>query len=156
MNKERYNYEILLKLLRVADTLWEQSRLFFSKYNISPSQFNILNLLYENRDAMTQIELSRRLLTHRSNVTGLLKRLETRKLITRKGCKSDKRATLVRLTERGKTIVDEILPEFRKITSELFEDIDIKEPLEFLNTLEKIESSALKKSQSLKNSTKIH
>ncbi|MGC8743054.1 MAG: MarR family winged helix-turn-helix transcriptional regulator [Verrucomicrobiia bacterium] len=156
MDKENYNYEILLKLLRVADTLWEESRLFFSKYNISPSQFNILNLLYENREAMTQIELSRRLLTHRSNVTGLLKRLETRKLITRKVSKSDKRATHVQLTARGKTIVDKILPEFRKITSELFENIDIKEPAEFLKTLEKIESSALNKSRSLKNSSKIH
>ncbi|MGB9601703.1 MAG: MarR family winged helix-turn-helix transcriptional regulator [Limisphaerales bacterium] len=150
-NKQFYYYEILLKLLRVADTLWERSRLFFSKFNLSPSQFNILNLLYENKNAMTQIELSRRLLTHRSNITGLLRRLETKKLIIRRGCRVDKRATLVKLTPRGRTLINKIQPEFRNIVYELFKDIEITDPSEFLQILENIESSAIDKSKSLKN-----
>ena len=38
-------YQALLQLLRTADTVWNSSRVFFARWDISPSQFNVLNLL---------------------------------------------------------------------------------------------------------------
>lgn len=99
---------------------------------------------------MTQIILSRKLLTHRSNVTGLLKRLERRKLIKRHTSQSDKRATLVQITSNGKTLIENILPEFHKIIDSIFTNVEIKNPSEFLNILTQIETSALLKAESLK------
>ena len=64
-------YRALLQLLRTAETLWNASRLFFVRWDLSPSQFNVLNLLYDQPDGCTQIGLSRSLIMHRSNVTGL-------------------------------------------------------------------------------------
>ena len=52
-------YRALLQLLRTAETLWNASRLFFVRWALSPSQFNVLNLLYDKPDGCTQIELSR-------------------------------------------------------------------------------------------------
>ena len=67
-------YRALLQLLRTAETLWNVSRLFFARWDLSPSQFNVLNLVSDKPDGMSQIDLGRRLIMHRSNVTGLVDR----------------------------------------------------------------------------------
>src|SRR5438552_12390052 len=85
-------YQALLQLLRTADTLWNASRVFFARWNLSPSQFNVLNLLYDHPKGLSQIELGRLLVMHRSNVTGLIDRLEARGLVGRRDNSSDRRA----------------------------------------------------------------
>ena len=68
-------YRALLQLLRTSDTVWNASRLFFARWDLGPSQFNVLNLLH-GVAGLSQTELSRELIMHRSNVTGLVDRLE--------------------------------------------------------------------------------
>src|SRR5687768_9528186 len=75
-------YASLLQVLRTAETVWNASRVFFGRWDISPSQFNVLNLL-RGSEGISQIELSTLLIMHRSNVTGLVDRLEERKLVKR-------------------------------------------------------------------------
>lgn len=104
--------DALVALLRAADTIWNASRLFFSRWDISPSQFNVLNLLRENAAGVSQSELSRQLVMHRSNATGLVDRLEARGLLARKDVEVDRRAYRVVLTARGAALVSEILPHY--------------------------------------------
>ena len=105
-------YDALLQVLRTSDTLWNASRLFFEHWQLSPSQFNILNLLVAHPQGLSQIELSRELITHRSNVTGLIDRLEQRGLVERKDRVSDRRAYRVVLTASGAALLKEILPHY--------------------------------------------
>src|SRR4051812_10321241 len=91
-------YQALLQLLRTAETLWNSSRLFFERWDLGPSQFNLLNLLIDCPEGLSQTELSRQLITHRSNVTGLVDRLEARGLVRRKASADDRRAYRVVLT----------------------------------------------------------
>lgn len=105
-------YDALLQLLRTSETLWNASRLFFARWELSPSQFNVLNLLRDTRDGMTQIELSRLLITHRSNVTGLVDRLEAREWVERRDSKTDRRSWCVVLTPKGRALIAEILPHY--------------------------------------------
>jgi len=102
----------LLQLLRTAEALWNASRNFFARWDLSPSQFNVLNLLYDQRAGCTQIELSRSLIMHRSNVTGLVDRLEARGLVQRRDSARDRRAYRVVLTTAGKRLVQQILPRY--------------------------------------------
>src|SRR5438552_11256890 len=108
-------YQALLQLLRTAEALWNASRSFFTRWDLSPSQFNVLNLLYDLSAGCTQIELSRSLIMHRSNVTGLVDRLEARGLVQRRDVAHDRRAYRVVLTTAGKKLVRQILPD-RKST----------------------------------------
>src|SRR5258708_5027606 len=94
-------YRASLQLLRTADTIWNASRVFFERWEISPSQFNVLNLLHSESEGLSQIELSRQLIMHRSNVTGLVDRLEKRGLVSRKEFAPDRRAYRVVLTAQG-------------------------------------------------------
>src|ERR1700733_10022948 len=91
-------YQALIELLRTAETLWNASRAFFARWDLSPSQFNVLNLLHDLPGGCSQIELSRQLIMHRSNVTGLVDRLESRGLLRRTDSPTDRRAFTVILT----------------------------------------------------------
>ena len=103
-------YPALLNLLRTADVIWHASRTFFDPWNLSPSQFNVLNLLHGLPEGRSQSDLSRELLVHRSNVTGLVDRLERDGLVERRDEPGDRRAYQVRLTAAGRRLVDQILP----------------------------------------------
>ena len=116
-------YQALIQILRTADTLWNASRVFFTKWDLSPSQFNVLNLLSDEPDGLSQIELGRQLLMHRSNVTGLVDRLEKRGLICRKEVEGDRRAYRVVLTAPARKLMSEILPEFHSLANAIWENI---------------------------------
>ncbi len=118
--KEKPRYEALLLLLRTAEQLWNGSQKFFAKWEISSSQFNILNLLHGQPDGLTQIELSRQLIMHRSNVTGLVDRLEKRKLLIRKANKNDRRVYLIVLTPAGRKLIEQILPDYYQAAEEIW------------------------------------
>lgn len=102
----------MLDLLRTAELIWEGSRVLFARWNLSPSQFNILNLLRDEGASRTQTELGRELLMHRSNVTGLVDRLEKRGLVTRQADAQDRRTWQVVLTPKGHQLMLEILPHY--------------------------------------------
>ncbi len=119
-------YETLIQLLRTAETLWNASRVFFTRWNLSPSQFNVLNLLGEEPGGLTQSDLSRQLLMHRSNVTGLVDRLEARQLVERRDTPNDRRAYRVVLTDQGQRLVRAILPHFYHAAEEVWGDLPVK------------------------------
>lgn len=105
-------HEALVQLLRTAETVWNASRVFFAQWDLSPSQFNVLNVLLETPEGRTQIDLSRELLMHRSNVTGLVDRLEKRGLVLRRDQPQDRRAYRVVLTAAGRRTVAQIRPRY--------------------------------------------
>jgi len=105
-------YETLIKLLFTADTVWNLSRGFFARWELSPSQFNVINLLHDLPEGMSQTALGRQLLMHRSNLTGLVDKLERRGLVERLAVPDDRRAYRVVLTASGTMLVGEILPHY--------------------------------------------
>jgi DNA-binding MarR family transcriptional regulator len=137
-------YQALLQLLRTADTLWGASRLFFARWNLSPSQFNILNLLLDQPGGLSQIELGRLLITHRSNVTGLVDRLEKRGLATRNDAAEDRRAYRVVLTSNGRKLVQQILPEFHDLADDVWDGTTAARARQLADDLAKLGENARK------------
>jgi DNA-binding MarR family transcriptional regulator len=105
-------YAALLALLRAAEVVWQASHALFRRWALSPSQFNILNLLGDRPEGLTQTELGRALIMHRSNVTGLVDRLEQRGLLARHDSAGDRRAWRVCLTPAGTRLLAEIQPHY--------------------------------------------
>jgi len=136
------HYEAMLQLLRTAETLWNSSRIFFSRWDLSPSQFNVLNVLRDSAEGLSQTELSRELLTHRSNVTGLIDRLEERKLVKRQSVPGDRRAYRVVLTEAGQQLLQEILPVFYQAAEEVWSPMSAKRARELVAELDSINTQA--------------
>lgn len=116
-------YQALLQVLRTSEALWGASRTFFARWDLSPSQFNILNLLHARIDGLSQTELSLELITHKSNITGLVDRLEKRGLLSRESDPSDRRAYRVTATRAGRRLTEEILPHYYQIAERVWGEV---------------------------------
>ena len=68
-------------------------------------QFDVLNQLERERDGLTFVELSRRLLVTAGNLTGIVDRLQTEGLVRRAVHPSDRRAFRLTLTPKGRRLV---------------------------------------------------
>ncbi len=135
-------YRALLELLRTADSLWDASRRFFALWDLSPSQFNILNLLRLIPQGLSQTDLSRELITHRSNVTGLVDRLEKRGLVERLEVAADRRVYHVRLTPAGHRLIREILPGYYEGAERACSHLSNRRAAEFIEDLERLSRNA--------------
>jgi DNA-binding MarR family transcriptional regulator len=135
-------YGALLQLLRAAETIWNGSRLFFARWDLSPSQFNILNLLKDLPDGLSQVDLSRQLIMHRSNVTGLVDRLEERGLVQRLETPGDRRSYQVVLTAAGNLLIRKILPHYYFAAEAVWGSISVKQVNRLMADLDEIIANA--------------
>ncbi len=141
-------YQATLQLLRTAEALWNGSRLFFARWDLSPSQFNVLNLLGDHPEGhpegQSQIELSRQLIMHRSNVTGLVDRLEARGLVHRAETPGDRRAHRVVLTDVGQKLLREILPHYYQAAEDVWGGLPLPQIQQIVADLDAVSKNAEK------------
>lgn len=135
-------YRALMELLRTADTVWNASRVFFERWELSPSQFNVLNLLRLNPAGLSQTDLSRQLIMHRSNVTGLVDRLERRGLVARRDVAADRRAYSVVLTTSGARLLGEILPRYYDGAAHVWQRLSVRRAAELIADLQQVARNA--------------
>ena len=97
--------ETAMSVIFTAEMLRKECDLLLRPLGQSESQFHILSILLRNdAPGLPQVALSRMLLVHRSNVTGLLERMEKRKWISRVADPEDGRIKLVALTPAGRKL----------------------------------------------------
>jgi DNA-binding MarR family transcriptional regulator len=135
-------YQALIELLRTAESLWNASRVFFARWDLSPSQFNILNLLDDQPAGCTQIELSRLLIMHRSNVTGLVDRLEARRLVKRRDNASDRRAFNVILTADGRKLLRRVQPHYYQAAEKVWGNLPATRARQLVSELTTVSANA--------------
>ena len=135
-------YRALMELLRTADTVWNASRVFFERWDLSPSQFNVLNLLHLNPGGFSQTDLSRQLIMHRSNLTGLVDRLEKRGLVARREVAADRRAYSVVLTGAGTRLLGDILPRYYAEAARVWERLPARRAAELIVDLQQVARNA--------------
>jgi DNA-binding MarR family transcriptional regulator len=144
-------YEALLQLLRTSEALWESSRVFFASWDLSPSQFNVLNLLHDRKDGMSQTELSRELIMHRSNATGLIDRLEKRGLVIRRADPADRRIHKVGLTTQGRALMRKIYPRYYQAAEAVLGHLTPKHAEQLAASLNQISANASTLINEMKN-----
>ncbi len=101
------DHEALLSILVTGDLLKKESTRLFAPLGITAAQFNVLILLHAQTEdgTMSQSDLGRLLTVHRSNVTGLVDRLEKLGLVRRLNDDDDRRVNRVALSEPGRETV---------------------------------------------------
>jgi DNA-binding MarR family transcriptional regulator len=102
LSKQRLR--LWLRLLRATrameSALRERLRV---KFGITLPQFDVMAALYRKADGITMTELSRMLLVSNGNVTGIIDRLVSDRLVARQPAAGDRRSFLVRLTPKGES-----------------------------------------------------
>ena len=98
------DHEALLGVLVTGEMLKKEANRLFAPLGITGAQFNVLILLFAQTEdgTMSQSDLGRLLTVHRSNVTGLVDRLEAQGLVQRQDDQKDRRVHRIALTETGR------------------------------------------------------
>lgn len=126
----------IINLLFTASWIQTQQQQFFKTFGITNQQFNILRILkgqYPN--AISATEIKSRMLDKNSDVSRLLDRLTTKKLILKQTCPKDKRAADVSITQEGLDILAELDKKQKQIDTVL--SLSEKEAEELSNLLDK-------------------
>ena len=84
-------------------------------YEITVEHWIVLYHLFQN-DCVSQIELARATYKDRANVTRLVQKLKTLRLIARKRSQADQRCFVVSLTEEGRELVLKLRPQLKAVT----------------------------------------
>ena len=108
----------------------------FREKGITSSQFSVLDVLY-TKGEMRICELIEKVLSTSGNMTVVVKNMEQKGWLYRKGCSKDKRAFLVGLTDEGKKLFENLLPEHRKEIEETYGILSDEERRELIRILKK-------------------
>lgn len=100
--------QALIKLMRVGDRLWRESDERFATWGLTDNHYNVLRILNGAGEPLSQIEIGRRMLSSRANVTKLIDLLEEKKFARRLNCE-DRRVKLIELTEAGAKFIEDTL-----------------------------------------------
>lgn len=95
--------EVPLLVLDAAGKLKKAATRLFRDFELSPAQFNVLNLLSDQPDGMRAGDLASQLVVDPSNITGLLRGLSADGLVVDCDSPTDGRSRVVKLTARGRT-----------------------------------------------------
>ena len=88
------------------------ARAFFRAHAVSDTQFNALVVLKVAGRPLTQRELGERLLVDKSDLTGVIDRMEKAGLVARRAVKGDRRCNAVALTDAGRAALAAAEPDY--------------------------------------------
>lgn len=121
---------VYISMSRVINTLRRENNKLILKHNLTLGQFAVMEALY-SKGRLSTGEVMEKILSTSGNIPVIVKNLEKDGFITRKQDESDKRRFILDLTDKGKNLMDEIVPENLKFMDELISlwDDDDKEEL---------------------------
>ena len=120
---------------RVINTLRRENNKLILKHNLTLGQFAVMEALY-SKGRLSTGEVMEKILTTSGNIPVIVKNLEKDGFITREQDASDKRRFILDLTDKGRDLMDEIVPENLKFMDELislWDDEDKEELIILMN-----------------------
>jgi len=132
----RLIYKTSLSLRNFAEKM-------LSPYDLTVEQLHLLKSA-SSAAGLSQNQLCLQLGKNPANISRILDRLEKKKWIARESNPSDRRSSLVVLTDEGKRVIDEVSSKFESYSHCLMEGINNEEEGIFRRVLEKIDENVLK------------
>ncbi|MFA5285429.1 MAG: MarR family transcriptional regulator [Smithellaceae bacterium] len=130
----------LAKISQLGARTWGQK---VSDLNITAVQAMVLRFLYD-KDGVTSMNLGKKTELDSSTVTGILDRLESACLITRKNNPNDRRSILIYLTEKGKVTGGEVAKRMEEANKDFFKTVNKQEEKELRRIINAIRNQYAK------------
>ena len=135
-------YEVISAVLATADAFLRESQRLFRPHGLSGAQYNVLNVVALNADGLSQRELSEHLVVDRSNITGLVDRMEKAGWLRRRDDAQDRRVYRVVLTPAGRRLWEKVTPEYLSAVQQVTAGIPVAKLRDTLATLQRPEAAA--------------
>ena len=137
-------HEALLSTYYSASQLKKKAGEFLRPFGLTDVQFNLMMLLRHqsgNQGGLNQAQISNMMLVNRANITAIIDRMEKAGLVVRTTVPSDRRSNLVKLTERGAKLLDEIEPLYAEEVERIMAVLIKSDQKKLITMLERIRSN---------------
>ena len=136
------SHEVALAIVLTSEMLTKEADRLLRGFGLTEAQFNVLMLLafQAGPEGISQTKLSRMLLVNRANVTGLVDRMERDGLIERASEPGDRRMRMIRMTPRGKDLLEKAVQPYVAKVDGIVSGLSSKEQDHLLKLLENIRS----------------
>ena len=129
--------EALLNLLRTSDSLQRVFQRSIRKFGVTSTQYNVLRILRGAQPrGLTCAAIGNRMITAEPDITRLLTRLKTLKLIRQHRDRSDRRVVWTQISEGGLDLLKSMDPLVEKLPKELIGHLSASEVAELIRLLE--------------------
>lgn len=101
--------EASVALLLTADRLRRTISALTDTYEITAQQYNVLRILRGSKaEGLATLEIAARMIEQTPGITRLLDRLESRELVRRERCSTDRRQVLCWITAKGLRLLEDL------------------------------------------------
>lgn len=101
-----------LLFMKVAAEMENNFDSVLSKYSLSSGRFTILYLLNNAEEGILPSELALRVGVTQATISGLLNNMDKAGLLTRNPHEKDGRSYVIKITDKGREVIKEILPQW--------------------------------------------
>jgi DNA-binding MarR family transcriptional regulator len=114
-----------IAVVRAADRIATRFAQWLKPYGLSPTQYNALRILRgAGADGLPCGDIGERMLTHDSDITRLVDRLEKHKLVARRRDADDRRVIRARITQQGLDVLSRLDGPLREFHARMFASLN--------------------------------
>lgn len=130
-------------VLTTADVFLREGQRLFRPHGITAAQFNVLSALAGEWEGMSQRELGDLLVVDRSNVTGLIDRMEKAGWVRRADDPADRRVYRVKLTPSGRALWEKVSPAYEAVVMQVVAGLSAQQAQASLDVLMQLQAGAV-------------
>jgi MarR family 2-MHQ and catechol resistance regulon transcriptional repressor len=127
--------------MKAAKSVQERIKHDIGNYDLSPTEFAVVEVLY-HKGKQTVQQICNRILLASGSMTYVIDKLEQKDLLKRNFCKEDRRVIHLTITEQGRKLMNEIFPKHELVIQELFGELTIEEKKLIISILKKVGQKA--------------
>ncbi|WP_207713860.1 MarR family winged helix-turn-helix transcriptional regulator [Clostridium gasigenes] len=139
INENKLTLSTLITFTRAEHTIHKKELENIKLSGLTSAQFGVLEALY-NKGDLRIYEIIEKILTTSGNITVVIKNLEKDGLVKKNLDPEDKRSTIISITDKGKKIIEDILPNHINNISEIFNVLTDEDKITLKNILKKFKN----------------
>ncbi len=132
--------KLMLSIMRTGKILEEIHSKFLSEnFDLSIPQLSILEILYfcKKSSGLTQSQLAKNVYSSNANISSLLNRMEIKNIIKREENKNNKREKLIKITSKGKVLLEKVLKILNSHKVDFLNEVESKKLIKLLQKIRK-------------------
>jgi len=133
----KHHEEIIYSMALLYNAISTEIGAFLKDYDLTIGKLNILLAIKHHGGdiGIRQVDISNHLIVTPSNMTKMIDKLERIKLVSRHSLKGDRRANVIRITEKGVKLLDSVWVEYNNKLIGAVDPLNKKEQKKLANVL---------------------
>ncbi|MGP4062726.1 MarR family winged helix-turn-helix transcriptional regulator [Halobacillus litoralis] len=135
--KQDPSLKLFVVLAKAQRTIADLVKDDIQRYELNPTEFGVLELLYHEGDQPLQ-KIGEKILLASGSITYVVDKLEKKKYLERVPCPNDRRITFASITEKGRELLNSIFPDHWKQIEKIMDGLTDEEKKEAIELLKKL------------------